>query len=185
MFDVRICKCGRIHFIQKSLIQEALEKDKDIMLVCGGCGLITMIGADRTFDYDFSDEEMYNMYAFDVNESMLIDRSVFDGDKHRKGIHKIVYSQGKRVMMNTGYFATSYWCGKFLDNCYPDFHEIERGNITAKEVFDFLEKWRENRQTVRMNMLLNELTDDEAEALSHYYIKGLDWKGTKFEKEWC
>lgn len=36
MKEIRICNCGRIHFINESIIVDALEQDKQVMIICGG-----------------------------------------------------------------------------------------------------------------------------------------------------
>ena len=49
---------------------------------------------------------------------------------------------------------------------------------------DFIDKYNHDRTTVNMDRFINETPDDILAELSTYYIDGLDWKGTKFEKEW-
>ena len=45
-YDVRICGCGHIHFVPNEMIDEAIDNNKNVLLICGGCGQATMIGAD-------------------------------------------------------------------------------------------------------------------------------------------
>ena len=56
--------------------------------------------------------------------------------------------------------------------------------VTAAEVQEFLENARKEAGTVNMNRFIRENEDDMLEEISHYLIKGFDWKGTKYEKEW-
>ena len=49
---------------------------------------------------------------------------------------------------------------------------------------DFIDEYIHDRTTVNMNRFINETPDDVLDELSNYLIDGLDWKGTKFEKEW-
>lgn len=48
--DIGICTCGRIHFIDKDIIDEALELNKNTLIICGGCGRTYVIGADLIKD---------------------------------------------------------------------------------------------------------------------------------------
>jgi len=185
-FDVRICKCGRIHFIDNNLIDEALEQDKNLMLVCGGCGSIQLIGADRETDWVDTGKTVFNMYTFNIQEEQQIwDASLFTGSDKKKPVSKILYDAGVQVMMQSGYFARSFenGVGRFQDMWYPDFWKIP-ANATAQEYKEFIEQWQKDSVTVNMPFLLRTLTEEQAQALSGYIIEGLDWKGTKFEREW-
>ena len=86
--------------------------------------------------------------------------------------------------MKTGQYATDYFNGRFSDRWYPDFYKIQRTDITVKEIMDFIDEYNHNRTTVNMDRFINETPDDRLAELSTYSIDGLDWKGTKFEKEW-
>lgn len=86
--------------------------------------------------------------------------------------------------MKTGQYATDYFNGRFSDRWYPDFYKIQRKDITVKEIMEFIDEYNKNRTTVNMNRFINETSDDILDELSKYMIDGLDWKGTKFEKEW-
>lgn len=186
-YDVRICSCGRIHFVPNKDIDDAIESDRELWLVCGGCGKTTRIGADIEHDWLSDDPEAiaYNMYSFDHDSYQLTAESFNATDTH-KGIYKVIHSVGKRPVMMTGMKATHYFApaGRFEDNWYPDLYKIERNDITKEEVFQFIEQWNKDRLTVNMNALLRTLTEEECEALSGYAIEGLDWRGTKYEKEW-
>ena len=185
-FDVRICKCGRIHFIDNSLIDEALEQDKNLMVIGGGCGSVQLIGADRETDWVDTGKTVFNMYTFSVQEEQQIwDASLFTGDDKTKPVNKILYDAGVQVMMETGYYAKSFesGIGRFQDIWYPDFWRIKT-NATAEDYKAFIEQWQKDSVTVNMPFLLRTLTEEQAQALYGYVIEGLDWKGTKFEREW-
>ena len=185
--EVRICKCGRIHFIKESEIHDAIKSDKDLLVICGGCGLVTRIGADKQIDFTEPHGIIYNMYSIQMGEwnDFELTASSFETNDKQKGIYKVLYSNGKQVMMKTGYYARSYERGndRFEDIWYPDFYKIERKDVTLKEVFTFIDIFKTERSTVDMDRLLRDLTDEEAEVLSHYLIKSLNWKGTKWENE--
>lgn len=184
-FNVRICTCGRIHFVPEAEINAALEADKNFVLVCGGCGRVTAIGADIEQDWCEPENTIYNMYAYPMGQydDFTLTADNFESAENRKGIHKVWYSNGKRVMMETHYYANNYtpYTGKFEDMTYPDFL------FNANRGFEYLkaeiEKWEHDKVTVDMKALLRELSDEEAEALSHFLIEGLDWSGTKYERK--
>lgn len=184
--ELRICSCGRLHFLDEDLVNTALEQNKNLLLICGSCGRATVIGAEKEVDIWSGDTDKicYNMYSRNIEEDMEEFTAVSFDSADKKGIYKIVYSKGKGVPMRTGMYAQSCDINGFHENWFPDFYKIERPDVTAEDLKEFLSKWRKDRSTVSMNRLLNELTDEEAELLSHFSIKGLDWSGTKFEKAW-
>lgn len=184
--NVRICSCGRIHFIPESEIDEALEANKNFVLVCGGCGRVTAIGADIEQDWEDPTVTNYNMYAYPMGQydNFTLTADNFETIKSRKGIQKVWYSKGKQVMMETGYYANCYVAhvGRFEDTTYPDFLWNAENHDHAYFKRE-LGKWKEEHITVNMNFLLRTLSEDEAEALSKFIIEGLNWTGTKYERK--
>lgn len=186
-FDVRVCKCGHVHFVDIEVVDKALEEQKPLLLICGHCGLLTAIGGDEFYDED-TDKTMYNMYTYNPANGKDID--TIDTSKYSS----VIYSEGKRIMMKTGYPATSYNSGVgFQDTQFPDgiwdiaFHgKCYQMNTYPKNmsVQEYLRKWAEDSVTVSMNWTLSMMTDDEQEALSHYMFENLDFTGTKYETEW-
>lgn len=185
-YDMRICKCGRIHMIDNNKLNKALENNKNLLLICGGCGSATLIGANIEPDWYGTDEDCYTMYSTDFSsyEDKSITAVDFESTKHQKGIEEIIYSHGIKVPMMTGMYATDYCNGTFFDRWYPDFYKIQRKDVTVKEVMDFINEYNLNRRTVNMNRFINETPIDMLEEISHYMIDGFDWKGTKLESEW-
>lgn len=186
-YDIRICSCGRIHFVLNSEIDAALEADKELWLVCGGCGKTTRIGAEIEHDWTSDDPNkmIYNMYTMN-DESYELTADRFNGNDKHKGIYKVIHSVGERPVMMTGMHATHYFApaGRFEDSWYPDFWKIQRSDITKEEILQFIKEWEKDRVTVNMHQLLRMLDEEKLEALSAYMIDGLDWTGTKYEKEW-
>lgn len=158
------------------------------MLICARCGAGTIIGADIEPD-EFSDKPdavCYMMYAGDLSpyEDKIITEEFFKGNDKEKAVTEILYSHGLRVPMMTGNYADNYFDGKFADMWYPDFYKIQRKDITVPEIMDFIKTWTEERTTVNMSRFINENPEDMIEEISHYWIKGFNWAGTKFENEW-
>lgn len=184
-YDMRICKCGRIHMIPNEKLNKALEVNKNLLLMCGGCGAGTLIGADIEPDWNEPDKECYMMYSssFSDYEDTSIAVSDFESNEYHEGISEIIYSHGLKVPMMTGQYATDYFNGKFSDRWYPDFYKIQRSDITVKEIMDFIEEYKHDRCTVNMDRFIRQTPEDMLEKISHYMIEGLDWKGTKWETE--
>ena len=185
-YDIRICKCGRIHMVPNGKLDKALENNKNLLLVCGGCGAAALIGADIEPDWNEPDKDCYMMYSinFSPYRDTTISASDFESTEIKKGIEKIIYSHGIKVPMMTGQYATDYSNGRFSDRWYPDFYKIQRKDVTVNEIMTFIDEYTHDRTTVNMNRFILETPEDMLEEISHYLIDGFDWKGTKWETEW-
>lgn len=62
-YDIRICKCGRIHAIPNERIKNALNADKNFLLICAACGNATLIGADISPDWDDPTKDFFEASA--------------------------------------------------------------------------------------------------------------------------
>lgn len=185
-YDMQICNCGRIHMVDNGKLDKALENNKDLLLVCAGCGNATLIGADITPYQSDSGGNCYMMYSHDFSscEDKSISDVCFKSTEDSKGIEEILYSHGIKVPMMTGQYATDYCNGIFSDRWYPDFYKIQRKDITVGEIMEFIDKYNHDRVTVNMRRFINETPDDLLDEISQYWIDGFDWKGTKWESEW-
>lgn len=180
-YDIKICSCGHIHAIPVEKIDTAVNNDKDLLLICGHCGAATLIGADVITS---SNKKRYMMYNrdFSSHESSSIGKDIFDGTETQKAVQEIFYSHGYGVPMKTGYNATDYMDGVFYDNSYPLIYEIQRNDITPEEIFSYFAEYDHKRSTVNMGMFIRLTPDDVLQELSGYLIDGLDWSGTKYER---
>lgn len=185
-YDMSICKCGRIHMLDNNKLNKALENNKNILLVCAGCGSATLIGANIEPDWNDPSKDCYMMYSVDFSdhEDKSITAADFEYTEEQKGIEEIIYSHGLKVPMMTGQYATDYFNGIFSDRWYPDFYKIQRSDITVNEIMDFIDEYDHDRTTVNMDRFIHETPEDMLEEISHYSIDGLDFKGTKWETEW-
>lgn len=185
-YDMRICKCGRIHMVPNERIEKALEDNKNLLLVCAGCGAATLIGAYIQPDWNEPDKDCYMLYAIDFSsyQDMGIHASDFDKTESSKGIEEIYYSHGLKVPMMTGQYATDYYNGRFSDRWYPDFYKIQRKDVTVEEIMQFIDEYKRDRTTVNMNWFIQQTPEDMLKEISCYMINGFNWKGTKWENEW-
>lgn len=138
-FDMRICGCGRIHMVPIEKVDNALKENKNLLLICGGCGKATIIGADIELDWfnEDSDGLIYNMYSYKFSDRSISAEN-FEDHRDSKPLSEIFYSHGVRVPMMTGMHAGRYANGKFSDEWYPDFSKIERKDITVEEITKYL-----------------------------------------------
>ena len=189
--QVRVCKCGCIHFLDMDIIQNAIEHDKNTLFICGNCGKAIIIGADRVPNYYAESEddpkECFDMYSYNADRHQrmfMLDANSFSEFGNHKPIDKVIYDNGYIVIMETGYRADyfNYNTG-FEDMKYPDFSYHLSKRATAKEIMSMIEDYHRKRKKVNMNILIRDLTDEENEILSRAMIKGLDYSGTKWERQ--
>ena len=187
--DIRICKCGCIHFVDQDIINNAIDHDKNTLLICGQCGRATIIGADRVPNWykesDDDPDECFDMYSYELGrgqETLILDANSFSDIGNHKPIDKVIYDRGHVVMMATGYRANYFdYNTGFEDMTYPDFIYYLNPDMTIHEIIALIDEYGEKRKTVRMYSLIHDLTDDENVLLSKARIKGIDYTGTKWE----
>lgn len=86
-YDIRICKCGRIHAIPNERIEKALDADKNFLLICAACGNATLIGADISPDWDDPSKDSCNIY--DIPET---NRSEYLSETEIEDLRGIIYN---------------------------------------------------------------------------------------------
>lgn len=177
--EIRVCSCGSIHLIEDSIIREALEEDKELLLVCAHCGRVVVIGADIE---ELGDRVIYNRYTkeFDRDRSLTLLPSEF---KYNKEVYYIIYDKGILVPMMTGEYANSYNFGKFMDMVYPDFSKLTYSKEVNREVVTkFLENYHEDRCAINMSRLIHENSSEDLKILSQTILSSqFNWKGTPYE----
>jgi len=160
-YDVQFCSCGRVHFIPTEKINNAIENDKEVLVVCNNCGNSHIIGADRTQDYE--GKECFMMYSFDKRDTEINNTSKIDS---------IIFTPGVSVRMMTGGEATFHVSDTFID-----WHTKKPDNVTN-------EQWEKLRKTVDVQSTINWISDENKLEQMSNYMSGIDWKGTKYEKQW-
>lgn len=104
-----ITKNGRIAVFKIEDFDAAIAEGKALLIVCGGSAII--IGADAVADH-------YDVYTREVSEE------TFDGEVIRR-FHKIIVTDGIRVLMKTGNYATHFadYSSSFVD-CITTYNEF-------------------------------------------------------------
>lgn len=183
--EIRVCKCGRIHVFDESHIDNAIEHDKNFVLICADCGTALVIGADRE-DGDWMGEPgktFYNMYTSALEKTTSITTESFADKANHKPYSEILYDKGIGVPMMSGMNAT-HWDGKhFDDTWYPDFlQELCDARTTIDDIRKKHEQWMKDRITVNIQFMARMLDEETGIALARAGIPGLDFTGTKYEK---
>lgn len=184
-YEIRVCNCGRIHAFPHEKIENAIYNNKELLLICSGCGASTVIGADYRPDGAYgSNEPCYDMYSFTLDKTCSIKSDFKTPDGHE--ISEILFDEGIKVPMMSGEYAGLYTPGAgFSDIWFPDLYKIEAPGTTMKDVAEFIAKYRKDRKTVNMNRLINENNNPEIlKAISSRLIEGLDWTDTEYENWW-
>jgi hypothetical protein len=171
-FDVRFCRCGRIHLVDWCDINAAIDTEKEILLICGGCGAATRIGAD---DYD-GGKAMYSIdLTHESKDHVVIDERNFadntePSEKYFPKFTKIIYSNGIRVPMKNGYYATSYFNGIWQDT-RRDYINFNEARLLRKSVADVQKEYEEdlaNSRIVDVDRLFDSLNDEKKRVLTPY-----------------
>lgn len=98
-YEVRVCICGRIHVFSHEKIENAIYNDKELLLICGGCGSGTIIGADYRPNGAYGlDEPCYDMYSFTLDKTYSITSDFKTPDGHE--ISEIFFDEGIKVPMS-------------------------------------------------------------------------------------
>ena len=134
-YDVRAFPNGRVAFVNVKDIDEAIENEKEILLVCNAWsgGYAIAIGADKENDPDFG--ECYMSYSYEIKEDTFNEEAM-------KRFHKIIFTQGEKIIMETGHVANNHWGRTFSDtdtsvesiNDYHNRHAWKNNLMSAEEI---------------------------------------------------
>lgn len=107
-YEACIFDNGRVVFVDSEIISNAIEKGKEILIVCNAWsgGYAYAIGAKKFSDPDFG--ECYGIYGYDVEEAE------FNLEDLQK-FYKVIFTPGEMIYMETGDQANSYCGGQFTD----------------------------------------------------------------------
>ena len=117
-YQIYFADNGKIIFVPYEFIDEALEADKELLIIQTGYrgNFRYVIGADKT-------NEGYMMYGYTPDEAIL------DGNDLEK-FHRVIFTQGEKVYMEDGDYA---------DNHYGN---VWRSDQTGCEVINYEQTFR-------------------------------------------
>ena len=99
---------GRVVLVENKTIDEAIDSDKEILIICNAWsgGYAHAVGAEKDIDPDFG--ECWNMYGYDIKDKEL------DATDLNK-FYRVIISSGEQIWMKSGDQANSYIGGIFTD----------------------------------------------------------------------
>lgn len=168
-YDLRICKCGRVHFIPSEKIDNAIKNSKEIVLICPGCGTILHIGADVQED-PYVGGECYMMYSYDQKDGTITSAN-FDPAFNGRVIDEIIVDEGERVYMKTCRPADHYSFGKFYDwgSDFPDIRDY--ANKPAADLIRDMDKFNRTREIIDIDMTLKFMSKEHSDYMNHPMAK--------------
>lgn len=144
-------------------------KNRETLFICSGCGTAIRIGADDYFEGGKA------MYSIEFKPGEEISKKNFEkttktpAGEYYPLFEKIIYSEGHRVPMMTGYYATAHIFDKWYDE--REMIDFEEQLNNFKTIEDFKIAFHEHRvksRTVNTERLLKELPEAERKALEGY-----------------
>lgn len=99
---------GRVVLVENKIINEAIDHNKEILIICNAWsgGYAHAIGAKKDIDPDFG--ECWNMYGYDIVDTEF---NATDLDK----FYRVIISSGEKIVMKTGGEANRYLGSRFFD----------------------------------------------------------------------
>lgn len=115
-YNAQIFPNGHVIIFEESILDEAIEKGKEILLVCNNRngGYAYAIGAEP---YNDGENDGYSLYTNHIEDAMFISDAL-------KQFYYAIFEEGEEIIMATGSHATAYRFNRFVD----DESEIENPN---------------------------------------------------------
>ena len=149
-YYIKICECGRIHFFDNETITDICNNDNSVVCICNNCGNTQMIWFDDCMDG--------KAWCSRTIKNENINTDVYS-------VKEILTSQGFKVPMISGGFATSYIGNTFID-------------------WDTKSCTKNERETVDVKCLINMIKDtNKLNELSDLMLN-ISWKGIEFENKY-
>jgi hypothetical protein len=118
---------GRVVLVENKTIDEAIDSDKEILIICNAWsgGYARAVGAEKDIDPDFG--EYWNMYGYNIKDKEL---DATDLDK----FYRVIISSGEQVWMESGEQANSYIGGTFTDWDSSERDIVDRTDCSLQEI---------------------------------------------------
>ena len=175
-YDVRFFPNGRIVFVPWKDIDNAIDNNKEVLVICNAWsgGYAIAIGANKIpaswYDPSAEPGEIdFEMYSYDIRDTE------FTSEDFAR-FHKVIVSSGTMVRMRTGEQANSYQGSSFVDwdTSYDKFRQSFRYNNETEEEFEKLRFQIDISATARY-MRHCEDYNEKLRSLSHYSMfSGID-----------
>ena len=103
-YNAQIFPNGHVIIFEQSILDEAIEKGKEILLVC--------VNTDGGYAYAIGAEPFEDGLHLYTN---TIDNSIFTPEDYSR-FYRIIIDWGESIIMASGFPATSYRFGYFIDD---------------------------------------------------------------------
>lgn len=195
-YEIKICHCGRIHFIPQRQITRALRDNKELLILCTNCGSNWIIGGDEIHDGYYGDGYMMytNSFSHKKGQMIEIDRTTFKTNPKGKLLRKIILSDGYPVRMNTGHDANMFFGNRFSDEREPYFFDMHlRDMRPTSETLDSLvrhyQKHKLKKYAVDMAAMIagSGMSDNQLMQISYLAIDSFNWEDLPYgyDINWC
>lgn len=161
-YDVYVFPNGRVVLIDSDTISEAINAGKEVLIVCNAWsgGYAYAVGANAYCDPHFG--KCYAMYAYDIRDREFTPDEL-------SGFHKVIFTSGEKIYMETGDQANRYTRGKFSDMDTSDCRAIERNGyvqLTPDEI-------RKKRETINERATVRHIYKDREAKVQTMINKGI------------
>lgn len=170
-YDCWFCDCGRIHTMNYSEYDWLSEKHEKraLIRVCQNCGATRMIWLSEYYD-EFTDNMGFCINGSDVEDGTILSTNG-NNDEYR-----IFFSRGIKIPMKSGGYANWKFNHGYVNSDYL------KDTLGTTYIPTALQK-DPLCTTVDTERLIREVNDDDILQSISGYLVGIDWKGTKYEKQ--
>lgn len=171
-YDVWFCECGRIHIMEYENFDWMKDNcaHRQVIRVCTNCGAVYGQFLTRNYYEDIGE-------GFDINGFDITDKSIDTAIDTSYGMeYRFHFSKGIMVPMKKGGYADYHFKDGFVNSEYIR-NVFNTTDITYAECKD------PECTTVDTMRLIREVKDDDILTSISGYVVGIDWTGTKYERE--
>lgn len=174
-YELKIFPNGRVYFLDKNLLNQALEAGKDILIICNAWsgGYAIRIGGD------YIDDDYYGRGY--MMRSCYVQEDEFDAETLTKEFFRVIITSGHMIYMNTHQQANLYQGGKLIDwdssdEKIVDWYDFKAENYPTKKELE--EEIYRRRTTVNDIATVSHLGRDKekVQCLINYGILSKDAK---------
>lgn len=170
-YDVRFFPNGRIYFLDNDLLSDAIEQEKEILIVMNAWsgGYAIAIGASKVPASWYDDNADPDSIAYDMYSYVVRDIE-FSSDELSK-FYTVIFTSGVMIRMKTGEQATAFQGGDFIDwdTSFEKFKQSFHYNGETKEEFEKL-RFKVDIEATKNFMRNEENSEEKFEALKGYVV---------------
>lgn len=168
-YDVKFCRCGRIHAYENKDLWDFLQddyKNRRVLTVCTHCGSTRLMWLDEYLDEGLAQN------STDINEGIV------------PNVDKVIADRGIIIYTMSGAPVDEYIAGYFVNR--EEWKKDQDKYRNLEEAYDNKAPWA----TVDTERLIKDVkriygsnADEVLKRVSGYVTK-INWKGTNYEHCW-